>query len=231
MTISRGYAGMSPGSPMIRVRLELDASPEAARYLTSALRTGEPMDVEEQLLGPAGVQRRPVPPEATSTSEARERLQDITEACAARGYERSDGPLDMWLRERLDAANKGAPIIKVSPSSEGQMLRRALDVIVRVARLAGFSDEAEARANPEGLVEAVDKLRVAALPPYEPKTEPAVARCPECGGATIVRLARRTQKEFTGCVNWPACSWVHVPPKKAEDTKQPGYVRRKLEID
>lgn len=92
-------------------------------------------------------------------------------------------------------------------------------------RAAGLAEE----GGWEELVETIGLLRTAALPPYEPKSPPAVERCQRCSAPAMVYLNRRTQVEFTGCSTWPACRWTHVP-KPVEDTKAPAYARRKLEI-
>lgn len=96
----------------------------------------------------------------------------------------------------------------------------------------------------EDTLEALEELRFAAAPPYEPKTRPCVNQCLSCKAKTIVRCNRRTGVEFTACTAWPTCKWTDAQtlplgpaenervdrlPKQAANA--PAYAKRKLEFD
>lgn len=125
-------------------------------------------------------------------------------------------------------------------SGTGRLSIAGSSLVEAVARAAGVD---AGKVSLEELVEAIERLRVAASPPFVPTIAVMTPYCHRCGAKTVVRRARQSGAQFTACTAWPQCTWTwdtdpdvragRIKPSgpQPETAKGPAYATRKLEID
>lgn len=209
ITVGRGYAGESPGArDSVDVRLDLTMSYESLEQLQAYF---------SQL---AGASLSPVA--AMQQMGATTNMDDLN----ARRVE------EVERRERRQAGKQVSQMEKQLKYLGGQLktARRALrNVADTLCCIVPKGVEVEGRQ--EDILRALFDLKAAALPPYKPKMKPQVPECRRCGAGTIVRAQRRTGKEFTGCTNWPGCTWIYRATEQKPDGKKPAYASRRLDFE